>query len=170
MPDLKKLGDLEISQDMDFQRRMWTVQRVSWGIMALTLVAAVLGLFGPGLLNNVVAGSKAAPLWLEYKRFGRFQAPTTLRIHLGKGAGRNGKVRVLLNRDYLNGMQIQQITPQPESVEAGAKDLTYVFQVPESNQRTAVTFYLQTQQIGPLSGQVRLFEEQSLHFSQFIYP
>lgn len=170
MAKIQRVGDLEINQDLDFQRRTWVVERVGWGVMALTVLAALLGLFGPGLFNNATAGSKKARLWLEYKRFGRFQAPTTVQIHLGPNVGSDGKMRVLLNRDYLNGMQIQQVTPPPESVEAGSKQLTYIFQVAEPNQPTAVTFHLQTQQIGLLSGQVGLSREQPLRFSQFIYP
>ncbi len=169
MANLQRVGDLDISQDLDFQRRMWAVERVGWGVMALTALAALLGLFGPGLFNNATVGSKEAPLWVEYKRFGRFQAPTTLRIHLRPDVGRDGKVRVSLNLDYLNGVQIQQVTPQPQIVEAGSKQLTYVFQVTEPNQPMAVTFHLQTQQIGLLSGQVGLSKHE-LRFSQFIYP
>ena len=40
------LGDLEVGQDLDFQRREWAVQRVGWGAMALVILAALLGLFG----------------------------------------------------------------------------------------------------------------------------
>ncbi|WP_414588716.1 hypothetical protein [Scytonema sp. PCC 10023] len=170
MPDIERVGDLEIDQDLDIQRRNWAVERVGWGILAFVALAALVGLFGSGMLSNATVGSKKAPLWLEYERFGRFQAPLRLRVHLGQSAGGNGKVRVLLKRDYLENFQIQQVTPQPQSVEAGAKQLTYVFQVTEPNQPTAVTFYLQAEQVGLLSAQVGLPGKQPLHFSQFIYP
>lgn len=171
MANTQGVGDLELDQDLDFQRRSWAVQRVGWGVMALVAVAALLGLFGPGPLNNAITGSKEAPLWLEYKRFGRFQTSAMLlRVHLGPEAGHDGKVRVLLNRDYLENVQVQQVTPQPESVEAGPKYLTYIFQVTEPNQPTAVTFHLQPEQIGLLSAQVGLPKRQPLSFTQFIYP
>jgi hypothetical protein len=170
MAKIKRMGDLEVGEDLDYQHRSWAVQRVGWVVMGLVALAALLGLFGSGPLSNATTGDESKPLWLEYERFARLQAPTRLRIHLRPSNGGDGKVRVLLNRDYLNGVQIQQVTPQPESVEAGLKQLTYVFQVTEPNQPTAVTFHLQTQQIGLLSGQVGLFGEQPLRFSQFIYP
>lgn len=74
MAGIQRVGELETSQDIDLQSRAWAVQRVGWGVIALTVLAALLGLFGPGLFNNATAGSKEAPLWLEYKRFGRFQS------------------------------------------------------------------------------------------------
>ena len=38
-----RVGDLEIHQDLPFQRRSWTVQRVGWAIMALVVLAGLLG-------------------------------------------------------------------------------------------------------------------------------
>lgn len=92
MANTQRVGDLELDQDIDFQRRSWAVQRVGWGVMALVALAALLGLFGPGPINNAITGSKEAPLWLEYKRFGRFQTSAMLlRVHLGPRAGAMAK-------------------------------------------------------------------------------
>lgn len=138
--------------------------------MALTTLAALLGLLGRGPLSRTTVGAESEPLSVEYNRFGRFQSPTTLRLNLGSDAARKGLVRVWLDRDYLENVQIQQITPEPQRVEAGSERLIYVFQLSELNQRTAVTFYLQLEHIGFLPGQVGLVEGQTLNFNQFIYP
>jgi hypothetical protein len=50
-------------------------------------------------------------------------------------------MRVWLSPDYLEGVQIEQITPQPERVEAGPERLTYVFPVGELSRATAFTLY-----------------------------
>lgn len=170
MPEIQNVGGLEIAQDLEFQRRSWVVQRTGWVLMALTTLAALLGLLGRGPLSRTTVGAESESLSVEYNRFGRFQSPTTLRLNLGSDAARKSLVRVWLDRDYLENVQIQQITPEPQRVEAGSERLIYVFQLSELNQRTAVTFYLQLEHIGFLPGQVGLVEGQTLNFNQFIYP
>ena len=94
-------------------------------MMALVLLVALLGLLGPGLLSNgASADSPQAGLGVkEYERFLRFMKPTTLRIGLEPGAVTEGEARVWLGRQYIEGMQIQHVSLQPQSVEAGSKGL-----------------------------------------------
>jgi hypothetical protein len=44
----ERVGDLEVNQDLDFQRHVWWFQRIGLVGMALVVVAALLGLFGGG--------------------------------------------------------------------------------------------------------------------------
>ena len=46
--DSHRHGDLEIDEDLPFQRREWFAERVAWAVMALLIAAALLGLFGTG--------------------------------------------------------------------------------------------------------------------------
>ena len=91
---MKRVGDLEINEDLRFQRRMWAVQRVGWIVTALVVLAALaalLGLLGPGLLStSAKAGSGGASLSVEeYEQVLRYRKPTTRRLGLGEG-GRGG--------------------------------------------------------------------------------
>jgi hypothetical protein len=56
MSKMKRVGGLETSQDRDYQRRAWTRQWFGWLVIALILLAAIVGLFGSGLLSQTVAG------------------------------------------------------------------------------------------------------------------
>jgi hypothetical protein len=164
-------GELDVQQELDFQRRVWKWQRVCWVLMALLILSTLLGLFGQGLLSDAVAGDRSAPLWLEYNRFGRLHAETTeLRVHLGAGVARDGEVRFWLGREYLEGVKILQVTPRPERVEVGADRFTFVFHAAELSAPTVLTFYLEAEQIGRLRATAGLDEGASLGFSQFIYP
>ena len=100
----------------------------------------------------------------------RFMKPTMLRIGLKPGAVTQGEVRVWLDRQYIEGVQIQHVSPQPQSVEAGSKGLTYVFNIAEPDQPTAFTFDLQPQKMGLLEGRVGLEGEEPVSFNQFVYP
>ena len=107
---------------------------------------------------------------MEYQRFGRYKAPMDLKIRLGPEAIQEGKVRLWLERSYLNTMQVEAIVPQPGSVESDANPLIYVFNVSSSNYPVEITFLMQSESIGRQTGRVRLEGGPSLSFSQFIYP
>ncbi|WP_206755458.1 MULTISPECIES: hypothetical protein [Trichocoleus] len=170
MNDIQRVGDLEIVQDLEFQRRAWAIQRLSWIGWGLIAVGALAGLFGSGPLSRGNVSSPSDSLQLEYDRFGRFHAPAKLKIILGAGSEQNGKVKVWLSRSYLESTEVQQVTPQPEWVEASPDRLTYVFRTTALDRPTAVTFYLQPDQVGLQTGQVGVVTGPTLRFNQLIYP
>lgn len=170
MADIDRIGDLEIGQDIDFQRRSWVAQRVGWAAMALVLTAAALGLFGPGVFNAAVAGERGGALWLEYGRFWRSQSMATLRVHLVPAAGTAGGSRVWLSRDYLDAVSVQRVTPPPERVEARPDRLTYVFALAEPGRPTVVTFEVEPQRPGPLAAALGVEGGPAVGFTQFIHP
>jgi len=171
--EIKRVGDLEINEDLKSQRRTWLVQRVGWIVMALVVLAALVGLFGgAGLLGGAAkAGSEDAVVSASYERFLRFMKPTTLQIQLSQEAGKDGKVSVWVDRQYLDGLQVQQITPQPSSAKTGPERLTYVFEVDDPNRPAMVTFdLLPEQEIGALRGRVGVGDGEQVSFGQFVYP
>jgi len=170
MPEPKRVGDLEIDQDLPHERLEWRIERVGWIVMALMLLAALVGLLGPGPLSSTTAGEKGSTLWVEYNRFERYQAPAMLRVHLGPGAARDGKARLWLNREYVENIELHHIDPEPESVEVGHDRLIYTFNLPDSTQPTAVTYYLEANKYGRMPLRVGLDAGLQLNFSQFYYP
>ncbi len=163
--------DLDIEQDIEYHKRSWRRQRVAWVLMSLIAVAALLGLFGPGLLGDTVAGVKGAPLWMEFNRFGRAQAEsTTLRVHVGPGAISTGPLRLWVSRSYLERVQVMHVMPEPQSVEVAADRYVFVIAAQDLSQPTTVTFYIEPERTGMLRGQVGVEDGGPLDFSQFIYP
>ena len=170
MSDIHRVGDLEISQDLNFQRRSWVVQRVAWVMLALLILAALLGLFGSGPLSRAMAGRQDGPLRAEYHRFWRFKSPMSLRLHIGPQAARSGQARVWLSRSYLEAMSVQHVTPQPQRVEVGPDRLTYVFTLSQPERPTAVTFNIEPEMPGSVPGQAGLENGAVVSFRHFIYP
>jgi hypothetical protein len=74
MSDVKRVGDLEIGQDLAHQRLEWKIERVGWILMALLGLPALVGLLGPGPLSSTSAGEKGSPLSVENNRFERYQS------------------------------------------------------------------------------------------------
>ncbi|HEX8180034.1 MAG TPA: hypothetical protein VF525_10870 [Pyrinomonadaceae bacterium] len=165
-------GTLEIEQDLPYQERAWRRQRIWWVLLTLLLIAALLGVFGTGVLSRAEAGARSAPVWLEYERFARAQAETnTLRFHLAPAAATNGQVRLWLSRAYLEHVQVLSVTPEPATVETAPDRFIYIFPAPALNAPTAVTFQLEPERLGRLHGQAGLDGSGTgLEFKQLVYP
>jgi hypothetical protein len=170
MSEMKQVGDLEIAEDMEAQRRSRAFQLIGSTLMAVVALAGLLGLFGgAGPLSRATTGSQKAPLSIDgYERFLRFSKPTTLQAHLDPTGG---EARVWLSRENVESVQLQEIDPQPNRVEAAPDRFVYVFDAAARSDRPAtITFGLQPDQIGPLEGRMGLDGGTSLTFGQFVYP
>lgn len=168
--EVHRQGDLDISQNMDVQWRIWKMQRMGWGIMALAILSILLGLTGRGPLSNASAGQTGAPLRLEYERFGRYEAPTSLRIHLGSTLAKTDKIRLWISRDYMEKVRIDHVSPEQESVKAQPDKFVYEFELSSPQSPTIITIRLKPQKVGILKGQVGVEKARTLSFQHFIYP
>ena len=56
MSDLRRIGDLDLNQDLDHEARESRAQSIGWAVIAVLLVAALAGLFGGGALSSRMAG------------------------------------------------------------------------------------------------------------------
>lgn len=170
MPQPKRAGSLEIGQDIDFQRKEWRAQRIGWVVMALIALAALAGLMGNGVLARATAGDPADPIRLEYARFDRLQSPSSLQVEIAGEAVAGEQVELLVDREYLQGVQIEKVVPEPEAVRGAADDLVYVFAVDEPGQPLTVSFDLRHIEFGAKSGRVAAPNGQTIEFGQFVYP
>jgi hypothetical protein len=171
MAKLQKIGPLEISQDLDFQRRSWRVQRFGWVLMLMVSLAALLGLFGRGILSSAHLGADASPIRAEYERFLRANAPGTLTIFIGSAAIRpDSTAELWLDRTWLAGMKVRAITPEPDGTRMDANRVMYTFSLDPAAAPARVTFDLETRSSGRINGRVGLVNGPSYNFSQFSYP
>jgi hypothetical protein len=159
---------LEIRQDLPFQRKEWRVQKIVWVFVAAMLVAAVVGLVGPGPLSS--ASARTARFQVRYLRFARWQAPQSLVVTAG-GQG-SGTLRLSFNRSFLDSMAVQQITPEPASVKASSAGFVYTFTTTDAP--TDITFDLQPTSMGMLHATIAMSasggRSSSVHLSQLVYP
>lgn len=168
MAGVQQVGDLEIAEDLHYQRRAWTIQRIGRAVMALIIAAALAGLIGTGPLSSAVAHS--GPLHVAYHRFERLNAPGLLSIRVAGNVAAGNQIRIWLDRDYVDSLQVQQITPQPAQTLVGANRLIYVFDVAAGNRQTVIVFDLRFQAFGLHHGRVGLVGGPVASFRQFVYP
>ena len=154
------------------QRRVWRVQRVAWALMALAVLAALLGLMGSGPLSQRSVASADGTVRVEYERFLRRGAPTTLTIH-ARPADRESSVHALwLGRSYLESVRVEGVLPPPEGVHAGHDRVVWNFEGSSRDPGAPlmVTIRLVPAAIGRLGAAVGRDREPGFLFSQWVYP
>jgi hypothetical protein len=171
MKQIRQVSDLQINQDMSFQRRSWQVQRVGWWVMLLFIVLGLLGLLGSGPLSHKTLSTSDQSLQLEYDRLIRLHAPNRLRIQATPiKDSKQQTVQVQISDDYLERFQILQISPQPEQIILQSNAHFYSFPVASSKQPISIIIDLEADQMGLTDGTIALNSETMLHFWQWVYP
>jgi hypothetical protein len=170
MADLKRISGVDINQDMDYQRREWRAERIAWVFFSLVIVAALLGLLGQGPLSAAHAGDPTSGLELDWQRIDRNQAPTQLTLTLAPQLIQGGAARVTFNEEYLDRIEIEEIVPEPESVETGADGVTYQFETKDTSQPIQVKVDYQYARPGMARGEVGVEGGPSLRFESFVWP
>src|SRR5215217_4874876 len=110
---MKRVGDLQVAEDLRAQRRNWAFAAVGSAVMVA--LAGLLGLFGgAGPLSRATVGGQKDTIYVqEYERFLRFGKPTTLHVSLDTTeAVEGGAIRLWINREYLKSIQVQEVDPQ----------------------------------------------------------
>ena len=107
-----RAAGIEVDEHPTFERRWRYVVHAGSAVGALLVVAGVIGLFGTGPLahaTNVGAGG----VQVEYDRFVRSTASTTIQVSVPRAAG---QVQVALSQDYLDHADVSAVDPQAEHV------------------------------------------------------
>ena len=162
--------DLQLDEDLRFQRRNWRIERIAWAVLASIIVAAALGLFGNGPVGSRKVTTADGTLSLEYQRFWRLQSPMTLNVEVRPATAESTRATIYLTRSYIDAMDISRITPQPERVEAQAVELAYVFALAEPGLPFTATFRVEPARPWTISGTVRTEGGGESTFTHFIYP
>lgn len=166
MAALKRVGDLEINENNEYQESFWRIERYAWVVMLVIIILAVLGFMGPGIFSKRAVSNDQ--IRVEYAQFARYKASSVLELELEKISG--GEAVFWIDRRYLaEAIQLGGITPMPDKVQFDSERV--IFTIPASPGRPVVVeIELQPQKIGIIEGRVGLLNDKSVKFNQFIYP
>ena len=170
MTELKRISGIDINQDMEYQWREWRVQRIAWVFFIAILLAALLGLLGQGPLSVARTGAPDAGLALEFERIDRARAPTGMTVTLAPNIAQSGSARLAVSREFVDRISIDEIVPEPESVETGRDAVTYTFDVKDASQPAAIRFDFQHKFAGLMRGAVQMEGGPALPFEMFVWP
>lgn len=135
----RKSGRLQVEEDRPWQERMWTAQRIGWVLMALLILAALLGVMGKG---GPLASASAHTLagTIEYPRIARWQSNERVTVRLPPSVG--GRVEVELSRPFVQLFSIQSIEPDPSEVLATSAGCRFTFDVEQGGGEKLIIFSL----------------------------
>lgn len=163
---------LEVGEDVKFQNRWWVFERIAWVFMALLLLAALLGLLGPGLLSRTRLSDRDSGLSLEFHRFERHQSPAQLKVTISPHALPHPPqlLELQLQRHHLSKIELSRIDPEPEQVAVSSDHAVFSFRTSKSDRPIQITFHFKPSSFGKLTGTFSLPGQPSLPFAQFVYP
>ena len=163
--------DLQINEDIRFERRIWRVQRVGLVCIGGIVLAGLAGLFGRGLLSSAEAGGNAAGLRVEYNRFMRNTAPDRIELVVLDRDRSTGELHIWFDPGPGGNVQFEEIHPQPDrtlvSTEGSAN---YVFLLDPTTDRPRITVRIRPECVGRLPLRVGLDGQTPVEFTVFVYP
>jgi hypothetical protein len=163
-------GGLQLDEDIIGQERAWRLERFGWAVMAVTVLAALVGLFGPGPLSHSNASSPDGTLQVQYERFVRMGDTLEMQVQVSGPLARRDELRLRVGAGILEAFQVQQLTPEPSESLPTGEDAILVYMLSGQDDQVTVTFNLQPQAIGPTASHIEVTGGPIVEFSQFLYP
>ena len=106
---------------------------------------------------------------MQYQLFGRRDAPFELRVRLQPDEAQQ-QVALHLNREFIEGVNIERVVPAYRSMELDPAGVKLVFAVEPETAEYAFTIEYKPQHVGTLQVAVRPAQEAEVAFEQFVYP
>lgn len=128
MPELRRVGDLELEQDLDFSRQDWRFQRVGMGAMVCVLFLVAMGFTGSGPLSR--GEEERDGVRVRYNRFPRRDTETDLQLSVERKGHTEADIEMAV--DAPEELRVSQITPEPEAMTGAPGRLRLRFRLPEA--------------------------------------
>lgn len=167
---MERIGDLELNEDISFQEREWTAERIGWVALFVLLALAVLGLFGNGPISWTSATSDSGALEVSFERFGRRGGTQSVTLRAEASAASEGAWEIDISSDYLGAVRVDAMTPQPDSVAAVPGGSRYTFLQASDGADLEVEFSLTPTSLWGASGDIGLVEGDPVTVRHFFFP
>jgi hypothetical protein len=169
MGDRPRVGELEIEQDLDVQRREWRAEHVGWVVILLILVAAVAGLFGDGPLSRAEAASADGALHARYDRMERHGAPASITVEVRRAAMPGERFRLAVGQRFLGTVSLDGIDPAPARAFGDTSWAVYEFERPPRDD-ARIVFRFEPRELWTTDVAFALESRAPLRFRQFVFP
>jgi hypothetical protein len=160
---------IELQENPGFQLWEWRLQRLGWWALSLVVLAAMLGLFGKGLLSGGEARNAPGSLRVRYERFARVGASNRITLDLPP-AQSSDSVLLHLNRRYFDSVRIETVTPGPAGIDVGPDEVVFRFSTAATGRTpVSIVFDVEPLRAGRLPAVLRTNTEPMLTFTQLVY-
>jgi hypothetical protein len=120
-------NEIEVGEDLDFQRKWWRFENCVWVIFSVIIVLDLSGFFGRGPFAKAERRTADGTIDVRYERIERTESPSILSIRFGQTAIVDGKIRLYISESLVQELGTQRIVPAPLTSEVGNGGLTYTF-------------------------------------------
>lgn len=165
----KRIGDLQIQQDLVFSEREWRVQRAGWLVMLLLILLALAGLFGRGPVADAALGSAAGPFQVSYERFDRAHYRTELLIEVSPPEGEE-TVEIWVGRTFLDAIEVNRIVPEPDVQRIEGDRVVFVFATGSVAGDGRITVSFEHNEIGPVELEAGIVDGPAGSGTIFVFP
>lgn len=160
-------GPLQLDSDDAFTRREFTAESVGWLLLGLLLVAGMLGALGSGPLSSARAVSSSGRMTLDYQRITHQEADDHIVVEIVGGTDQ-GTITVQVGGDWLDDLDLRQVTPQPSEERATPEGVDLTIAV-SAGGPVRIVLSFRTRALGPTQGVLRAGGEE-IRFTQFVLP
>jgi hypothetical protein len=154
---------------VDFHRKQFFAERIGWGAMALFLSWALLGGFGDGWLSHRQFSNAERSVAIDYQSIGRRDSPMELRLRVQSNTN-DDKLMLHVNREFLDGVMIEQITPQNHSMVVDGDGAELAFGVEPGSKDYEIRIEYKPKHVRTLHIALRIADLEEIAIDQFIYP
>lgn len=162
--------ELERPDQQALQDREWRQETIGWGFMAIVVVAAALGLLGPGPMSYRQATSTDGTLSVEYYAIERYESPAELRIAIRRAATDQSPLRLVVLRSFCEQIQLESFSPDPRHAELAGEQLIYEFATARGSDAHQIVLRYRPLLRGALPIRIGLEDQAALEIQQFICP
>lgn len=161
----------DTGQNVEFQEREWTVQRIGWIAMGLVVLAAFIGLLGnSGPLATEKMRASDGTLEVKVNRIEQHHGPGELTVKVGPEHVQGGEVRIWLDGEYASRFGLDTVVPEPESVVAEPDRMVFVFAAGDESGPLTITFNHEHNGYWIEKGRLGVVDGPSVSFTQFVFP
>lgn len=165
-----RVTDFEAPQSLRHQQREWAIERVGWGLMALIVLAALLGGLGSGPLGSRSAESPDGSLRLRFFAVERYAAPQILELWAKPLNDETTPLELAFSRTFTDEITIEQIVPEPESMTTEDGKLVLRFNSSDSTEESKVVVRYKHDGYGLLDYEVGIGSQEPIRVRQLVLP
>src|ERR1700761_716950 len=161
-------NEVEVGEDLDFQRKWWRFENCVWIIFFLIIVLDLCGVFGRGPVAKAERRTADGTIDVKYERIERTDSPSILTIRFGQPAIVDGQIKLYISQSLVQGLGTQRIIPAPQATEIGNGGLTYTFLA--TKPPASVDLALQPSGPGLYEFTIGVVGAQTVHAKVFVVP
>lgn len=165
-----RVGDLEIDQDLAYQERDWKAERVGWVVLLAVVLVAALGLFGHGPVSWTSRSSDDGSLEVSFERFGRRGGTQELVVRADASSAAGGVWQLEISTDYIHGVTVDTLSPEPDSVESAPGSVRYTFVQADPRAPLEAVFSMTPDALWGHDGEISLVGGGTVRVSNFFFP